>query len=64
MKNRTTLIIAHRLSTIQQADMIVTIDEGKIIQIGTHEELIAQKGLYKNLYESSIIQNGNKTISA
>ena len=64
MKNRTTLVIAHRLSTIQQADMIVAIDKGKIIQIGTHEELIDQKGLYKQLHESSFAQSEKKKIGA
>lgn len=49
MKNRTTLVIAHRLSTIQHADMIVVMDEGKIVQIGKHDELIGRNGFYRNL---------------
>ncbi len=57
MKNRTTFVIAHRLSTIQNADKIVVIDEGKIVQIGKHKELIQQEGLYKKLYEMQFKYN-------
>jgi ATP-binding cassette, subfamily B, heavy metal transporter len=50
MKGRTTLIIAHRLSTIMHVDKIIVIDKGKIVQKGTHNELIKQKGIYKELW--------------
>lgn len=49
MKNRTSIVIAHRLSTIQKADKIVVMQKGKIIEQGTHQELIAKKGMYHNL---------------
>ena len=50
MKNRTTFVIAHRLSTIQQADQILVIEEGKIEERGKHDELIAKKGRYFDLF--------------
>ncbi len=50
MKDRTTIIIAHRLSTIMKADAIVVIEKGKILQIGTHNELIKTESLYKKLW--------------
>jgi ABC-type multidrug transport system fused ATPase/permease subunit len=58
MKNRTTFVIAHRLSTIQNADEIVVIDEGRIVQTGKHKELIQLEGLYKKLYEMQFKFNG------
>jgi len=51
MSNRTALVIAHRLSTIQQADLILVLEGGEIVQRGTHKELISQEGLYKTLVE-------------
>ena len=51
MKNRTSLVIAHRLSTIQKADLIVVLNHGKIVETGTHKELLAKKSVYKSLVE-------------
>ncbi|MFA4947916.1 MAG: ABC transporter ATP-binding protein [Candidatus Krumholzibacteriia bacterium] len=50
MKGRTNFVIAHRLSTIRNADRIIVIEDGKIRQIGTHEELIGEEGIYRKLY--------------
>ena len=52
MKGRTSIVIAHRLSTILQADKILVISGGKIVEQGEHEELIAMNGVYKQLYET------------
>ena len=57
MKNRTTFIVAHRLSTIQNADLILVMNDGNIIEQGTHVSLYAQKGFYYNLYNSQFSKN-------
>jgi len=54
--NRTTIAIAHRLSTIRHADCIYVMDQGEIVETGTHEELLAQNGIYRNLWD---LQVGN-----
>ncbi|MBS1521295.1 MAG: ABC transporter ATP-binding protein [Bacteroidetes bacterium] len=56
MKNRTSLIIAHRLSTIQNADNIIVLESGEIVEQGTHQQLIAKNGLYKRLIDMQTFQ--------
>jgi ATP-binding cassette subfamily B protein len=51
MENRTTFIIAHRIQSVMKADLIVVLDKGRIVQMGTHEELLNQEGIYKKTYE-------------
>ncbi len=53
---KTTIITAHRLSAIQHADLILVIDEGKIVERGTHEQLMKQTGWYKEMYESQQLE--------
>jgi len=52
MENRTSFVIAHRLSTIRNADLILVMDEGDIVEQGNHKELLAKCGFYADLYNS------------
>ena len=52
MQGRTSFVIAHRLSTIRDADQVLVIDGGKIVEQGTHDELLARRGFYHHLYVS------------
>jgi len=55
LAGRTAVVIAHRLSTIRGADMICVIDDGRIVEQGSHEELFVQAGLYRELYERQFV---------
>ena len=55
LEGRTSIVIAHRLSTIQKADQILVLDDGKIVERGTHDELVREKGLYFELYERQVL---------
>jgi ABC-type multidrug transport system fused ATPase/permease subunit len=61
LKNRTSIVIAHRLSTILHADQIVVLDDGRIAEVGTHDELLSRAGLYAQLYRE---QFGSEAASA
>ena len=60
-KDRTTFIVAHRLSTITHADRIVLIEHGEIKEVGTHQQLMAKKGLYYNLYQVQELDSTKET---
>ena len=55
MSSRTTISIAHRLSTVKKADEIIVMNEGRIVERGTHDELLLKNGYYKKLYEMQVL---------
>lgn len=61
MKGRTSFVIAHRLSTIRNADLILVMDDGKIVEQGTHSELLARNGFYAELYYSQFTGRNSET---
>jgi ATP-binding cassette subfamily B protein len=63
MEGRTSFVIAHRLSTIRKADQVLVINGGRIIECGTHDELLAQHGFYYNLYMSQFKGQGKSNES-
>jgi ATP-binding cassette subfamily B protein len=57
MEGRTSIVIAHRLSTVRNADLIIVVDQGRIVQRGRHEELLREGGLYAELYRTQFDQS-------
>ena len=55
MEHRTTFIIAHRVSSVMEADVILVLNDGEIVEQGTHQELISRKGFYKQIYELQLL---------
>ncbi|HEY9641243.1 MAG TPA: ABC transporter ATP-binding protein [Coleofasciculaceae cyanobacterium] len=60
-RDRTTLVIAHRLSTVQKADQIAVMEQGRVVELGTHEELLKQKGAYSKLYNMQFAESAQST---
>src|SRR5207245_3674364 len=62
MEGRTTFMIAHRLSTVRRSDVILVLDQGRLVEQGTHEQLLPQGGLYKQLYDMQTKRIGRKIL--
>ena len=56
MEGRTSFVVAHRLSTIREADVILVMNQGHVVEQGTHQELLAKGGFYANLYNSQFVR--------
>ena len=54
MKDRTTFVVAHRLSTVQKADLILVLDKGRLVESGSHADLVQAGGLYQSLYDAQV----------
>jgi ATP-binding cassette, subfamily B, multidrug efflux pump len=56
MRNRTTILISHRVSTVQNADRIVVLSHGRIVEMGTHRDLLQRGGYYAELYQKQLLE--------
>ena len=56
MRSRTTIIVSHRVSTVRNADQILVLDDGTIVERGTHDQLVARNGVYAELYRKQLLE--------
>jgi ATP-binding cassette subfamily B protein len=56
MRSRTTIIVSHRISTVRTADQILVLDDGAIVERGTHDQLVSRNGLYAELYRKQLLE--------
>jgi ATP-binding cassette subfamily B multidrug efflux pump len=62
MQGRTSILIAHRISTIKNADKIIVLDEGRIIEQGTHNQLLSLQGVYSEMYQNQLLEEEKHSI--
>lgn len=62
MRDKTSILIAHRISTIQKADLIIVLDQGSIVEMGTHQDLLNENGLYEEMYRNQLLEEENKSL--
>jgi ABC-type multidrug transport system fused ATPase/permease subunit len=63
MKNKTTVFVSHRVATVKFCNKIIVLDEGRLVEEGTHEELIQRDGMYRQMFEKQLMENPEPDLS-